>query len=1303
MADNEDLKFSVSIDDKELLKQLDELSKRAKNALEFSVDNKDLKENRKELRKTVDEVTTIQNKLKEVSSTRVESASAKNLRAEIERVNKELEKTDDRIKSLAEKGYAPDSARMVAAIQARSSQRQALGRYKGSLTALEKRGKDTIAYTETEEYQKQIALLKEKQAILRGNLIPIEKAKAVQEGITTESNRQSLAEQENAAQVQKLRDDLEKVEDEWRKVRAQAEAIRNREFGAVRDDDIPRGANTKYDSLRDKMISLVSTMSELEGKIYELEYGVKESGNSFVDSGNKVSSYADRLKEADTAVKGIFDGVELDLDDVKEHVNGVKAAARALYELRNSGKELSGIEVIDIMEAWSKSAQKASADWDALRDVLAGFSEGARKSAEYLKPDTLDMYKTVIRGVANQLNIAGEAVEYLTRATQVSSFSDEEKARALAQLTEWATNCKNAIEALYQAQGEQGVTEKRAQEIADLEAQLAKLNSQIEVFNGEPISIEMPDVAKVENTLLGMIVRLRELKREQAELEKVSSPTLAQAQQYEKNRIEIEELTLAIKQWGKEMESVSNKQEKTAKSSSKLSAILKKMSISSFGLKDAFKHIGHYMKSAEKAHNQFSRSLKHGLTNLTKYVFGFRSLFFLIRRLRSVVKEGVQNLVQYDSANNETNHKMTELMTSLLFLKNAWGAAFAPILNVVLPILSALLNMIAAVGNAIAMFFGSLFGQTEVIQAVRVETQDYADTLKNVGGGASKASKAADKLHDRLAAFDDLNVLGKDKDTDPSSSGGGGGAGNQLVPNINDMFKKELAKNSFADMIKTAWDTGDFKEVGAFLANGIKTSLDNIPWDEIQAYASKIGFGAGTFLTGLFGDPEAWKSIGSTFAEGLNTASEAIHGFFEGYEGGFGSGVITAINEFFVDTDWKLVGENVGDAIATIAQEFADFLNGVDFNLLADSWDEFASGVKGTELLNAINNLNIAFGGLVYRLGNDGLSGWMWKNKVAVAMLSPQLHLLGEVIQYGGEIVDSVKDKFLKFGAVLRAHNITLGDVCDVAVGVYEEIMKVVFLPLLSWWDLLKANFELFVWAIKSNLDMIKADVESQITGIKFVIATNVAVIKQTCLGLFGLILNNFDAVESGFESMGDGISAVWDWLSDIFVSGANSCLSTMESWANNMINAINSILDVFSNFGVSINDDLANLLVTLNPALSIAAGTLNFQISGGRASNISIPRLAQGAVIPANHEFAAILGDQTHGTNIEAPLDTIKQAVAEELNIQISQMMSGFQSVVDAIERKNLNVNIGDKEIGQANARYTNRQNIIRGVRGVV
>nr|DAG82816.1 MAG TPA: minor tail protein [Caudoviricetes sp.] len=45
---------------------------------------------------------------------------------------------------------------------------------------------------------------------------------------------------------------------------------------------------------------------------------------------------------------------------------------------------------------------------------------------------------------------------------------------------------------------------------------------------------------------------------------------------------------------------------------------------------------------------------------------------------------------------------------------------------------------------------------------------------------------------------------------------------------------------------------------------------------------------------------------------------------------------------------------------------------------------------------------------------------------------------------------------------------------------------------------------------------------------------------------------------------------------------------------------------------------------------------------------SIEVPALAQGAVIPANKKFLAILGDQTKGTNVEAPLSTIQQAAVQ-------------------------------------------------------
>lgn len=55
---------------------------------------------------------------------------------------------------------------------------------------------------------------------------------------------------------------------------------------------------------------------------------------------------------------------------------------------------------------------------------------------------------------------------------------------------------------------------------------------------------------------------------------------------------------------------------------------------------------------------------------------------------------------------------------------------------------------------------------------------------------------------------------------------------------------------------------------------------------------------------------------------------------------------------------------------------------------------------------------------------------------------------------------------------------------------------------------------------------------------------------------------------------------------------------------------------------------------------------------------------LARGAVIPANKPFLAMLGDQKSGTNVEAPLDTIKQALSEVL--ADANMNATFQIVGD-------------------------------------
>ena len=104
-------------------------------------------------------------------------------------------------------------------------------------------------------------------------------------------------------------------------------------------------------------------------------------------------------------------------------------------------------------------------------------------------------------------------------------------------------------------------------------------------------------------------------------------------------------------------------------------------------------------------------------------------------------------------------------------------------------------------------------------------------------------------------------------------------------------------------------------------------------------------------------------------------------------------------------------------------------------------------------------------------------------------------------------------------------------------------------------------------------------------------------------------------------------------WWADLGKKAINGLLGVIESGLNWIVDKINVFIGGLSNIVGAVGDVIG----------------VDWNIP--KIPRVSIPRLAQGAVIPPNREFLAVLGDQKHGTNIEAPIDTIKQAVAEVLS----------------------------------------------------
>lgn len=75
------------------------------------------------------------------------------------------------------------------------------------------------------------------------------------------------------------------------------------------------------------------------------------------------------------------------------------------------------------------------------------------------------------------------------------------------------------------------------------------------------------------------------------------------------------------------------------------------------------------------------------------------------------------------------------------------------------------------------------------------------------------------------------------------------------------------------------------------------------------------------------------------------------------------------------------------------------------------------------------------------------------------------------------------------------------------------------------------------------------------------------------------------------------------------------------------------------------------------------------------------------------------VLGDQRRGTNVEAPLSTIQEAVAAVIADQMDGMMAGFEAVVQAIQDKDTTVQIDGDVVGRTANDYNRKMAIVRGV----
>lgn len=412
----------------------------------------------------------------------------------------------------------------------------------------------------------------------------------------------------------------------------------------------------------------------------------------------------------------------------------------------------------------------------------------------------------------------------------------------------------------------------------------------------------------------------------------------------------------------------------------------------------------------------------------------FSTVFGAISQIKEAIKAGSDNLVQYSSAYNKS---ISGMVTSLLYLKNAWAAAFAPIVNVVAPYISKFLDMLAGALNAVGQFMGSLTGKSKVVQAKKAWF-DYGKSLESTGNSASKtgdklkkAKKDAKDLTNYTLGIDELHVIQPSSDSSDSTNQDSG-SDKYTGPSPSEMFEtSSIDKNvsDFAKKVKDAWEKADFTEIGSIVGTKLKNSLDGIDWNPIQETAEKIGKSFGTFINGFVEVDGLGESIGNTIGEAFNTGLDLVNSFLDntkwdevgkfigdGANGAvntvnwtgighfiaqkwnaifatigeaartfdwsnFGKSLSDSLNQFISDFNWSENGARLGDLVKGVLDTLIQFLENTNWQELGNGIADFIGSIDWSGILTRLaEGIGAALGGLAALLW--GLIEDAWKTAV---------------------------------------------------------------------------------------------------------------------------------------------------------------------------------------------------------------------------------------------------------------------------------------------------------------------------------
>ena len=211
-------------------------------------------------------------------------------------------------------------------------------------------------------------------------------------------------------------------------------------------------------------------------------------------------------------------------------------------------------------------------------------------------------------------------------------------------------------------------------------------------------------------------------------------------------------------------------------------------------------------------------------------------------------------------------------------------------------------------------------------------------------------------------------------------------------------------------------------------------------------------------------------------------------------------------------------------------------------------------------------------------------------------------------------------------------------------------------------------------------------------------IGLGIGLIVAGAAGIAGAVVVNWDAIVEWVKNAWDAVKGFWnEYIAPVFT--AKFWLDLAKICGNGLIDgfewSINGIIGMFEKMINWIVDGLNKISFNVPSWVPLIGGkTFGFNIPEVKFGRVSIPRLAQGTVVPPNKEFMAVLGDNTKEHEIVSPVSTMKQAFMEAMIEMGGNFGGGNTEVV---------LEIDGREFGRAVVEQGNRENRRIGTRLVI